>query len=139
MWHLYLRFFEAIFFSVIFIAVDKNNFQRIVTEFTDMVYSLGLNYLSNTEDAEEITQDVFMKVFNNYDSFKKNSSEKTWIYSIAVRTCLDKIKANKTNKQATQSSTLDIQTANPLSFSNFRTPWNSIRTQRRIDRIDALY
>jgi len=58
-----------------------------------------LNYLQNTSDAEEACQNVFVKVYHKYDSFKQDSEVKTWIYRIAINECLDQIKARKRNKR----------------------------------------
>lgn len=63
-----------------------------------MVYNLCLNYLSNTEEAEECTQDVFLKVFNSYDNFEGKASAKTWIYRIAINTSLDYLKKRQRKK-----------------------------------------
>ncbi|MFT5168561.1 MAG: RNA polymerase sigma factor (sigma-70 family) [Saprospiraceae bacterium] len=64
-----------------------------------MVFNLCLNYLQNTNDAEEVTQDVFVKVYKLFDSFKEQSSVKTWIYRIAINQCLDFLKAKKRQKR----------------------------------------
>ena len=44
---------------------------------SEMVFNLCLNYLQNEHDAEEVTQDVFVKIFQQIDSFQQNSSLKT--------------------------------------------------------------
>lgn len=64
-----------------------------------MVYNLALHYIQNMEDAEEITQDVFVKVHESLDKFSGKSSIKTWIYRITVNKCLDFIKHKKSAKQ----------------------------------------
>lgn len=64
-----------------------------------MVYNLCLNYLHSEADAEEATQDVFLKVYQQQDRFRKQASPKTWIYRIAVNQCLDRIKAQKRKKR----------------------------------------
>ena len=53
------------------------------------VYNLALNYVQHTEDAEEITQDVFIKVHKELQNFKGESSVETWIYRIAINQSLD--------------------------------------------------
>ncbi len=63
------------------------------------VYNLALQYVQNKEDAEEITQDVFVKVHENRHRFKQQSDIKTWIYRITINTCLDFIKARKRQKR----------------------------------------
>lgn len=63
-----------------------------------MVYNVALNYVQNIEDAEEITQDVFLKVHESLASFKKNSTIKTWIYRITINQSLDFLKKKKAKK-----------------------------------------
>lgn len=64
-----------------------------------MVYNVALNYVQNIEDAEEITQDVFLKVHESLASFKKNSTIKTWIYRITINQSLDFLKKKKKQKK----------------------------------------
>ena len=51
-------------------------FEKIYFEHHKMVFNLALQYVQNIEDAEEITQDVFVKVYNNLNSFKNNAKIK---------------------------------------------------------------
>ncbi|KUJ57008.1 hypothetical protein AR686_04895 [Chryseobacterium aquaticum subsp. greenlandense] len=64
-----------------------------------MVYNLALQYTQNTEDAEEITQDVFVKISQKMDGFKNESSLKTWIYRITINTSLDFLKSKNSKKK----------------------------------------
>ncbi len=50
--------------------------------------------LKNREEAEEVSQDTFIKVYNALSKFKGNSKLSTWVYKVAYNTCLDKIKKN---------------------------------------------
>lgn len=79
--------------------MNNSLFDTIYKEHSTMVYNLGLSYVQNIEDAEEITQDVFVKVYEKYESFNHNSSIKTWIYRITINSCLDYIKAKKRVKR----------------------------------------
>ncbi len=60
-----------------------------------MVYNVCLNYFGNEADAQDCTQEVFIKIHKKIALFKGDSSYKTWIYKITTNTCLDKIKADK--------------------------------------------
>ncbi len=51
-----------------------------------------LSYVQNTEDAEEITQDVFLELYRSSKKFKGDSSLSTGLYRIAINKCLDFIK-----------------------------------------------
>jgi RNA polymerase sigma factor (sigma-70 family) len=64
-----------------------------------LVYNLSLHYLQNNEDAEEITQDVFVQVYNSLESFLQKSSLKTWIYRITINKSLDFIRHKKSAKR----------------------------------------
>jgi len=83
-------------------------FDEIYFDHHKMVFNLALQYVQNIEDAEEITQDVFLKVFDNLDSFKKQASLKTWIYRISINQSLDFIKAKNTQKRNFLSSIFSL-------------------------------
>lgn len=78
---------------------EKNDFHQIYQDHAKMVFNLCLNYLQNSEDAEEATQDVFIKVYDKIDGFRADSSLKTWIYRITITHCLDVIKAKNRQKR----------------------------------------
>ncbi len=65
-----------------------------------MVFNLALNHLQQREEAEEVTQDVFVKVHQKLEGFSGRSSVKTWIYRITVNQCLDRLKARKRLKRS---------------------------------------
>jgi RNA polymerase sigma-70 factor (ECF subfamily) len=64
-----------------------------------MVYNLALSFLQNTEDAEDITQEVFIEVYNSFFKFNGNSTISTWIYRITVNKALDFIRKKKRKKR----------------------------------------
>ncbi|AWA28984.1 RNA polymerase subunit sigma-70 [Flavobacterium magnum] len=63
------------------------------------VYNFCLNYLQSLEDAEEVTQDVFVKVHLKVHDFNHQSQLSTWIYRICVNCCIDFVKARKRKKR----------------------------------------
>lgn len=63
--------------------------------YSEKVYNTALSYTKKVEDAEEITQDVFMKIYKSAATFKGNSSVSTWIYRITVNTSLNYLKKKK--------------------------------------------
>ncbi len=69
--------------------VQDPSFEELFTEYQPLVYGIGLKFTGNPEDAEDITQEVFTKVWKKLASFNYNSSFKTWIYRIALNTCID--------------------------------------------------
>ena len=77
----------------------QNDFRKIYDQNKVLVYNVALNYLQNREDAEEITQDVFVQVHHSIAQFNKNSELKTWIYRITINKCLDFIKRKSSKKR----------------------------------------
>lgn len=59
-------------------------YEELVTRFQQPVYNLAFRLLSDPSDAADVVQEVFLKVFRNVDSFRGQSSLKTWIYRITV-------------------------------------------------------
>lgn len=71
---------------------DNAAFSYLVKAHGSLVYNTALNLLSSAEDAEEITQDVFVQVHESISSFKGDSKLTTWLYKITVTKSLDRIK-----------------------------------------------
>lgn len=76
-----------------------DNFTSIYQDYKQLVYNVTLQYLQNTEDAEEVLQDVFIKVHQSLGKFENNSTLKTWIYRITINQSLDFIKKKNSKKR----------------------------------------
>ncbi|QIH38798.1 RNA polymerase sigma factor [Flavobacterium sp. Sr18] len=74
---------------------DTNVFSVLVDRYKEMIFTLALKMIKNREEAEEVSQDTFIKIYNSLNKFKGDSKFSTWIYKIAYNTCLDRLKKNK--------------------------------------------
>ncbi|WP_417799627.1 RNA polymerase sigma factor [Tenacibaculum sp.] len=74
---------------------DTNAYAFLVEKYKVMVFSLALKMVKSREEAEEISQDTFIKAYRNLPKFKGESKFSTWLYKITYRTCLDSLKKNK--------------------------------------------
>jgi len=74
---------------------DVKAFEEIVVIYQDMVYTLSYRVLKNHEEAEEIAQDVFIKVFQSLNKFNRKSKLSTWIYRITYNTSINRYKSQK--------------------------------------------
>ena len=70
----------------------RSNYEDIVSLHSERVYNLALRMLGNREDAEEATQDVFVRVFQSMDNFRGDSSLSTWIWRITTNVCITRRK-----------------------------------------------
>jgi len=78
---------------------DRQAFKEMVETWQDMVYNTSIGFLQNEEDAEDISQEVFIKVYQSIYSFKGQSKLSTWIYRITVSKCLDHLRKKKRKKR----------------------------------------
>ena len=73
---------------------NTNAFSELVNSYKDLVFSLAIKMTKNREEAEEISQDTFIKAFKNLAKFNGDSKFSTWLYKIAYHACLDRFKKN---------------------------------------------
>ena len=76
---------------------DDKAYSSLVHRYKDFVFTVVLRMIKNREDAEELTQDVFVKAFEKLSTYRGDSKFSTWLYTIAYRKALDKIKGNIKN------------------------------------------
>src|ERR1017187_10460433 len=74
---------------------DTNAFAVLVDRYKNMVFTLLLKMLKDREEAEEVAQDTFVKIYKSLSKFNGESKFSTWIYKVAFNTCLDRLKKNK--------------------------------------------
>lgn len=78
---------------------DEGAFKAIVEQWQDMVYNTILGIVQNETEAEDLAQDVFIKVFEKISGFKGDSKFSTWLYRIATTTALDHLRSKKRKKR----------------------------------------
>ncbi len=74
---------------------EREAFDRLVERFQRDVYRLCYRYVNNHEDANDVAQEVFLKAYRAIRRFRGDSSFSTWLYRIAVNTCLNFRSARK--------------------------------------------
>ena len=75
------------------------SFADIVNSRQRLVYNTALGIVQNENDAEDVTQDVFLKVYEKLDAFRNEANLSTWIYRITVTTALDFEKQKRRQKR----------------------------------------
>ena len=68
---------------------DSSAFQLLVEQHRSMVYRVAYQFAGNHYDAEDIAQDVFIKVYRSLSRFRQDSQFTSWIYRIAMNACID--------------------------------------------------
>jgi len=76
-------------------AVNKK-YEEIYRENVKYVYNIALGMLRNKDDAEDVAQNVFVKLYETFSSFRGESSIKTYLYRMTINRSIDLIRKNKT-------------------------------------------
>jgi RNA polymerase sigma-70 factor (ECF subfamily) len=74
---------------------DRTAFQLLVGRFQQKVIKTAFHFLGNMEDAEDLSQDIFLEIIRSMHTFRNNSTLDTWIYRIAVNRSINLLKKNK--------------------------------------------
>ncbi|MCT4542702.1 MAG: RNA polymerase sigma factor [Vallitalea sp.] len=76
---------------------DQIAFRQLVTEYQSYFLTMAYKFTNNYSDAEDLSQEIFIKVYNSLPRFKGHSKLSTWLYKIAMNTCLDWKRKTKIN------------------------------------------
>ncbi len=68
---------------------DEEAFTELVDKYKGKAFSIAYNFVNNIEDARELSQEAFVKVYNSIDKFQEGSTFYTWFYRVLVNLCLD--------------------------------------------------
>ncbi|WP_421823567.1 RNA polymerase sigma factor [Flagellimonas oceanensis] len=101
-------------------------FSDLVDSYKDMVFTLSVRMLGNREEAEEVSQDVFIKVFKSLQNFKGDSKLSTWVYRIAYNTCLDRIRKIKKKRIHT-----DLEHIDQIAYADLDTAFQKMLETER--------
>ncbi len=90
---------------------DKDErFEQLYRENKAKVMSTAYRLLGNRADAEDVTQDVFIKVYKHIDSFRGESAVTTWIYRITVNACYDLLRKRRREQTISLEDCTELST-----------------------------
>lgn len=78
---------------------DHDAFERLVRGYDQAVLRLAMNLLRSPEDARDVYQEAFLRVYRNIHSFRFDCSFHTWLYRIVTNICLDHLRKRKVRKE----------------------------------------
>lgn len=83
-------------------ADDQTAVHELTERYGSRIYQLALRHMKNREDAEEVTQDVLMKVYRKVGAFRGDAALSSWIYRITFNTAMSKLRNTRLARQAEQ-------------------------------------
>lgn len=112
-------------------SYDDRPIQELLHRYQNMVWRVCYSFMRNAQDAEDLTQEVFLRVYRSLPHFEGRSSLKTWIYRIALNTCKNEIRHRSRRPQTAES---DVQTLADVlpATSTTESEWQKINTRRQL-------
>ena len=78
-----------------YLSGNEKSLEVLIKRYLKPIYSFAYRYVGNDQEAEDITQEVFVRVWRNLKKFDQNKKFKTWIFSIAKNTSIDWLRKKK--------------------------------------------
>ncbi len=118
---------------------DLKAYEILIRRYQHKVYNLAAKMVRNREDARDLAQDTFIRVYQNLPRFRGDSSFGTWVYRVASNKCLDYLRKKKVEGERVVLSTFE----NDVHFSDSRdSPEESAiredENRRLRDALDSL-
>jgi len=125
-------------------AGDSAAVAELASTFGPRIQQLALRYVKNWEDAEEVTQDVLLKVYRKIDAFRGDAALSSWIYRITFNTAMSRLRTARASRTAEVHKTDlpsgengDTQPSEPADWSSLADD-HVLRGEMRTQLIEAL-
>lgn len=82
------------------LAGNQSVYSQLVDKYKNFVFTIVLRYVKGREDAEEVSQDVFIKAYRSLPDFRGASKFSTWLYTITTTTCLSFLRKKQVDVQS---------------------------------------
>ena len=76
---------------------DEKALESLISKYLKPIYSFIFSYVQNQQDAEDLTQETFLKMCRNLKKFKKEKNFEKWLFTIAKNTCFDFLRKKRKN------------------------------------------
>jgi len=117
----------------IYLNGDEKALEELVRRYLPLIYNFSRRYSGDTDNASDIAQEVFIKVWKNLKKFDQNKSFKIWIFTIAKNTALDWLKLDWLKKKNAVPFSLLKE------FNNNEKFLENILDLKQISIIDEIY
>ena len=78
---------------------DNAAWEQIVTRFRRRVFHISYKFTGKHDEAEDLTQEIFLKVFRSLEKFHRDADFSTWLSSVARNYCIDRYRASKRERE----------------------------------------
>ncbi len=120
---------------------DMRAFEELILQHEKIVYNLALRMMKQSEDAKDISQEVFLKAYRNIRNFDERSRFSTWLYRITTNTCIDELRKRQKKPSLSIEEEMDGEEGGILRqiAAAGDTPEESLlRTEQKSEILQAL-
>jgi RNA polymerase sigma-70 factor, ECF subfamily len=117
------------------IQYSYTEFEEFVRKNEDRIFNLCLYMLGNSLDAQDAAQDAFIKAYRGMKDFRPDASLYTWVYRIAVNTCLDHKKKSRHDPLKGEVLLEQLETSEPSPESRYQIKKNSEALQSALQQL----
>ncbi len=90
-------------------AGDVEAFEKLIEIYQKKIFNLAYRMIGNFDDANDLAQETFIRVFRSIASFKGQSAFSTWIYRITTNVCLDELRKRKNKKEMSLDAEIQLE------------------------------
>lgn len=88
---------------------DIEAFEQLIFDYQKKAYNIALRIMGNQEDAKDMCQEAFIRIYKSIEGFKEQSSFSTWMYRIVTNVCLDEIRKKKKSEAVSLDGTYETE------------------------------
>ena len=108
----------------------EQSFTRLVREHKSTIYAVCYMFSKDSDEIEDLFQEILIRLWNGYDSFREESDVRTWIYRVSLNSCIN---ADKKRRRRGERVSLSVD-IDPFEDTNDR----ALQTKRLYARINTL-
>jgi RNA polymerase sigma-70 factor (ECF subfamily) len=99
---------------------DNPAWEQIVVRFRRKIFHIAYKFTGKHDEAEDLTQEIFLKVFKSLDKFNRDADFSTWLGSVARNYCIDRYRAQKREREVLVEDLVAFDTAPAVSGNPYR-------------------
>ena len=101
---------------------DENAFRLLVDKYKNFIFNTSISIIQNTEEADDLTQEVFIQIYKSINKFREKSSLSTWIYRITLSKCYEHLRFKKRKKRFSKIINLFREDGSSIDIPEFHHP-----------------
>jgi len=115
---------------------DQEAWNMMINSYSKSVYNIALNFFAERDIAQDVTQEIFIKIYHNLDKFREEKNLSSWIFTISRNYCIDYWRKNKKYFVNTQELDERIGFGKPTPEENLITESEIEKLRKKISQLD---